>query len=220
MSITYFSQCQEDIFLNENIFKNKTNGVYIELGALDGIVYSNTKFFEDTLNWTGILIEPHPEKFKMLQENRPNNFLFNELVSCHNEPLKYRYFIDGYSPVSGVEDSLSKHHFDTYFENNEITKIHPQNTITINPKTLSEIIKSTNLTHIDLLSLDVEGHEYEVLQSWDFSVPIDVILIEALGVDPEKDELCRNILINNKYKFHCKQAHNEIYFLDSFESKQ
>ena len=60
----YYSQCQEDIYLNENIFKNKKNGVYIELGALDGILYSNTKFFEDSLNWKGILIEPHPEKFK------------------------------------------------------------------------------------------------------------------------------------------------------------
>ena len=71
----YYSQVQEDIFLNENIFKNKKNGVYIELGALDGVLYSNTKFFEDSLNWKGILIEPHPEKFKLLQQNRPNNFL-------------------------------------------------------------------------------------------------------------------------------------------------
>ena len=41
----YYSQSQEDIFLNENIFKNKRNGTYIELGALDGVLYSNTKFF-------------------------------------------------------------------------------------------------------------------------------------------------------------------------------
>jgi hypothetical protein len=52
----YYSQCEEDIFLNKNYFKNKKNGTYIELGALDGVLFSNTKFFEDTLNWTGILI--------------------------------------------------------------------------------------------------------------------------------------------------------------------
>jgi hypothetical protein len=34
----YYSQCQEDIFLNQYIFKNKQNGVYIELGALDGVL--------------------------------------------------------------------------------------------------------------------------------------------------------------------------------------
>ena len=206
----YYSQCQEDIYLNENIFKNKKNGVYIELGALDGILYSNTKFFEDSLNWKGILIEPHPEKFKLLQQNRPNNFLFNSLVSCHKEPLEFRYFVDCHAAVSGVENTLSQHHLDAYFDNERIKSL-KQNKIFIEPKSLTEIVRSTQLTHIDLLSLDVEGHEYEVLNSWDFSIPIDIILIETLGVQPEKDELCREILIKNNYKFITKYKHNEIY---------
>jgi len=213
----YYSQCAEDIFLNNNIFKNKKNGVYIELGALDGILYSNTKFFEDSLNWSGILIEPHPNKFNLLKKNRPNNFLFNSLVSCHIEPLEFRYFVEACAAVSGVENTLSQHHFDTYFESdNEWIKSLQQNKIFIKPTTLTEIVKQTDLKHIDLLSLDVEGHEYEVLLSWDFSIPIDVILIETLGVDPKKDELCREILINNNYKLITKYKHNEIYALDTY----
>jgi FkbM family methyltransferase len=212
----YYSQCQEDIFLNQNIFKNKQNGVYIELGALDGVLYSNTKFFEDSLNWTGILIEPHPEKFKLLEQNRPNNFLFNNLISCHKEPLEFRYFVDCHAAVSGVENTLSQHHFDTYFEsNNEWNKSLQQNKMFIKPKSLTEIVRSTKLTHIDFLSLDVEGHEYEVLKSWDFSIPIDIILIETLGVQPEKDELCREILIQNNYKFITKYKHNEIFSIET-----
>lgn len=213
-----YSQLQEDLFLNNNIFKNKQNGVYIELGALDGILYSNTKFFEDTLNWTGILIEPHPEKFKLLQINRPNNFLFNNLVSCHTEPLEFRYFVDCHAAVSGVENTLSQHHFDTYFESNdEWNKTLPQNKILIKPVSLTDIVKSTKLTHINFLSLDVEGHEFEVLKSWDFSIPIDIILIETLGVQPEKDELCRQILFKNNYKFIQKYKHNEIFALKSYQ---
>jgi FkbM family methyltransferase len=215
----YYSQCQEDTFLNQNIFKNKQNGVYVELGALDGILYSNTKFFEDSLNWKGILIEPHPEKFKLLQMNRPNNYLFNNLVSCHKEPLEFRYFVDQHAAVSGVENTLSKHHFNTYFESNDSwTKSLLQNKIFIEPKSLTEIVKSTNLTHIDLLSLDVEGHEYEVLKSWDFSVPIDIILIETLGVQKEKDELCREMLIKNNYKFITKYKHNEIFAIETYQN--
>ena len=210
----YYSQCQEDIFLNEHIFKNKRNGTYIELGALDGVLYSNTKFFEDTLNWTGILIEPHPYKFNALKHNRPNNFLFNSLVSCHKDPLKFRYFVDGHSAVSGVENTLSQHHFDEYF--NKYINILPQDTVFITPKTLTEIVKEAGLTHIDLLSLDVEGHEYEVLKSWDFSIPIDVILLETLGVQPESDELCREILLKHNYKFVTKCAHNEIYTINTY----
>jgi len=204
----YYSQCQEDVFLNENIFKNKQNGVYIELGALDGILYSNTKFFEDSLNWKGVLIEPHPEKFKLLQLNRPNNFLFNNLVSCHEEPLIFRYFENIHAAVSGVENTLPQFLLENFFECNPYL---PQNKILIKPISLTEIVKGTNLTHIDLLSLDVEGHEYEVLKSWDFSIPIDVILIETLGVEPEKEELCRQILIKNNFKFMTKYKHNEIF---------
>lgn len=204
-----YSQCQEDIFLNEYFFKNKKNGVYIELGALDGVLYSNTKFFEDALNWTGILIEPHPDNFILLQKNRPNNFLVNNLVSCIEEPLEFRYFVNHHSAVSGVENTLSQHHFDSYFN----YKLDQQNKIYIKPKKLSEIVKDTNLTHIDLLSLDVEGHEYEVLKSWDFSVPIDIILIETLGVQPDREELCRKILIDNNYKYVTSFNHNEIYSL-------
>jgi FkbM family methyltransferase len=214
----YYSQCQEDIFLNENIFKNKKNGVYIELGALDGVLYSNTKFYEDSLNWKGILIEPHPEKFKLLQINRPNNFLFNNLVSCHKEHLEFRYFVDCHAAVSGVENTLSQLHFDMFFDSdNAWNKSLPQNKIFIKPVSLTEIVKETNIKHIDLLSLDVEGHEYEVLQSWDFSIPIDIILIETLDVQPEKEELCRQILIKNNYKFITKYKHNEIFAHNTYE---
>ena len=42
----YYSQWGEDEFLNNNYFHNMTNGAYIELGALNGVLYSNTKFFK------------------------------------------------------------------------------------------------------------------------------------------------------------------------------
>jgi hypothetical protein len=213
----YYSQCQEDEYLNLKYFKNKQNGVYIELGALDGLLYSNTKFFEDSLNWKGILIEPHPNKFELLKQIRPNNFLFNDLVSCYTEPLKFKYFVDIHAAVSGVEDTLTHFHYTEFFDK-EHNKFLPQNTIYIKPKTLTDIIKSTNITHIDFLSLDVEGHEYEVLQSWDFSIPIHLILIEILGVQPDREELCRQILLKNGYTFMEKFKHNEIYILGHLSS--
>lgn len=216
----FYSQCQEDSFLYENFFKNKKNGVYIELGALNGVLYSNTKFFEDTLGWKGILIEPHPVMFKGLQATRPNNFLFNDLVSCHKEELIFRYFLCEHAAVSGVENTLTKTNINVFFDSdNEWHKSLRQDRIKIKPKTLTEIVKSTNITHIDFLSLDVEGHEFEVLQSWDFSIPIDLILIEMLGHDEEKEELCRSLLIEKGYKFVTKYKHNEIFILNISQDK-
>lgn len=206
----YFSQAGEDEFLNTNYFKNKKNGIYIELGALDGVLYSNTKFFEDNLEWTGILIEPHPFKFESLKINRPNNYLFNNLVSNTEDEKIFRFFVDNYSGVSGVENTLPKEHFTGFYS----TINEPQDRMILKGKSLSEIVKNTNVKHIDLLSLDVEGHEYEVLQSWDFSIPIDVILIETLGGSQcEKEELCRQLLLKNGYVFDTKYKHNEIFIL-------
>ena len=209
----FYSQSGEDEFLYNRYFKNKKNGLYIELGALDGVLYSNTKFFEDQQGWKGILIEPHPYKFELLKKNRPNNFLFNTLISCIQSDVVFRFFVDNYAGVSGVEGTLPKEHFSNFF--NKIN-YEPQQKIIIKPKSFTEIIKSTGVIHIDLLSLDVEGHELEVLMSWDFSIPIDVILIETLGGSQcEKEEECRKLLIKNGYKFDTKFKHNEVFILEN-----
>ena len=68
------------------------------------------------------------------------------------------------------------------------------------------------------MSLDVEGHEYEVLMSFSFDIEIDVILIETLGVEPIKDELCRQLLLKNGYIFSEKCKHNEIFVSPHFKS--
>ena len=48
---------------------NFENGFYIEMGAHDGLINSNTYYFEKNLNWKGILIEPS-NFFDNLNKNR------------------------------------------------------------------------------------------------------------------------------------------------------
>ena len=217
--MTFYSQCGEDKFLYEKFFSNKKNGVYIELGAVDGVFQSNTKFFEDELGWKGILIEPHEKTFEQLKLNRPNNYLFNDLVSCETEELEYKY-MDDVVAVAGVSNTLTQYHSDEWYDKPGCLAEKNNwgiNTKLIKPKTLTEIIKSTDIQSIDLFSLDVEGHEYEILKSWDFSVPISVIIIEMLGMDDvaiERENLCKEILTKNGYVFDCKVGcSNEVYVL-------
>ena len=200
----YYSQSKEDIQLNRLFFKNKRNGIYLEMGAINGVLYSNTKFFEDHLQWTGILIEPHPKMFKELQQNRPHNKLYNELVSCINEPLTFNLYDSNHVAVCGVKTTLPKSDWFQF-------AVHSEQSIIITPKTLTDIIKSSGVTHIDFMSLDVEGHEYEVLQSWDFSIPIHLILIEMLGLQPEREMQCRDLLISHGYHFITTCSHNEVF---------
>ena len=81
---TFFSQQLEDKEMWFDYFQNTTDdGVYLELGALNGQLYSNTKFFEETLGWGGVLIEPSTA-FSTLRKGRSggkrDNALFNVAV--------------------------------------------------------------------------------------------------------------------------------------------
>ena len=62
-------QVEQPIMINEKIFENKIkNGFFIEAGAYDGEVISNTLFFELKQSWTGLLIEPNPDAFEELSK--------------------------------------------------------------------------------------------------------------------------------------------------------
>jgi hypothetical protein len=66
----YRSQRGEDKFLLERFFNNVCGGTYIEMGALDGITYSNSFYFNGALDWKGVLIEANPNNYKKLVLNR------------------------------------------------------------------------------------------------------------------------------------------------------
>jgi hypothetical protein len=57
--IIAFSQAGED-FNIRNIFTEKKNGYYIDIGAFHPLVFSNTFYFYIFENWHGINIDPRP----------------------------------------------------------------------------------------------------------------------------------------------------------------
>src|SRR5690349_1243951 len=68
--MNYKSQWKQDSFLHENFFPDKKDGVFVEIGAHNGILGSNTYFYEKELGWSGICIEPLEERYKELIQNR------------------------------------------------------------------------------------------------------------------------------------------------------
>ena len=76
MPIKSYSQYKQEEFVL-NYFNNKKDGIFIELGGLDGIRHSNTFLLEKKYNWRGLMIEP--SLFNELKMNR-NVFAENILV--------------------------------------------------------------------------------------------------------------------------------------------
>lgn len=171
----YYSQFKEDeIFAKMYLPKiPKSHYNYVEMGALDGVRYSNTKTLEDFFGWTGILIEPVPYAFSQLKKNRPNNILVNSVISSSEEPIEFIYYdTPSLSAVSAVSSTLSENHKDKWFSpRNEESWLanqisNSQKKVSLIPRTLDSVISESGIQNIGLLSIDVEGHEYEVLNSY------------------------------------------------------
>lgn len=82
----------------------------------------------------------------------------------------------------------------------------------IKPKTLSEIVTSTGVGHIDFFSLDVEGHEMQVLYSYDWTIPIHSIFVESNNNFQELS----NFLKEKGYHYIESITNNFLFFNDTF----
>lgn len=174
----YFSQYGQDAFLDKSVFKKKTRGFFIDIGANDGITYSNTYFFEKYRNWKGICIEPHPDAFTKLQSNR-NSILIKACISEIEGKAEFLK-IDGYAEMlSGLQNKYTSDHIERI--RREI-KIHggKQETIGVNCRSLEFILKDHKIEeNIDYCSIDTEGGELEILQSINLEKnPIKIISVE------------------------------------------
>ena len=175
----YFSQpgVKQDQYLHETFFKEKRGGTFIDIGAHDGVTYSNTYFFEKYLGWTGICIEPMPEIFKQLKQNR-KCICVNGCIAEFNGTRKFMQVSGPSNMLSGLIEFCDNRHLTRIYR--EVAQLGGEITILdMQCFRLNDLLKTHAIPHVDLLSVDVEGAEFAILQSIDFStVDIDVICVE------------------------------------------
>lgn len=176
--IMFNSQFKQDEFLETYIFKGYKNGFYVDVGAHDGISINNTLYFEKYNNWTGINIEPIKKVFDKLVINRPNNINLNCAV-CNNDGETEFLCNVGYTEmISGIKDNFDIRHLQRLeYENKKYgstTEI-----IKVKTKKLETILDENNISHINYLSIDVEGAEFEVIKSINF----DKVFIDVIGFE-------------------------------------
>jgi FkbM family methyltransferase len=202
----YKSQYGQDQFVNEKFFHNKKNGFFVDIGAHDGITLSNTYFFEKKLSWNGICIEPIPNVFSQLRNNR-GCICIQGAISTTNQPAEFLK-ISGYSEMlSGLIDKYDPRHINridkelnAYGGNSE--------TIQVQCYKLNDLLDINNIQYIDYLSIDTEGGEFDILQTIDF----DRFNISVIDVENNyNDDRIRVFLEGKGYKFITRIKCDEIY---------
>ena len=203
----FYSQYGQDKWLYDNFFKKKQNGFFLEIGADDGVDKSNTLFFEESLGWTGLCIEPSPKRFKLLKQNR-NCLCENYALSNEIREVEFLEIAGWGKGLSGIVNKYHDRHKIRIME--EIQ--HPLNMgseiIKVNTELLSNLLDKHNIKKIDFCTIDTEGGEYEILKSINFNqYDINIILVENNYGDKRIPEL----LFNNGYKMIHKISIDDVY---------
>lgn len=194
----YKSQVGQDKYIHETFFKNKHNGVFVDIGAHDGITFSNSYFFEKELGWNGICIEPRTHLYEKLKGCRS--------CACVRACISDQTGMVPFLNIEGVDEMLSGM-VSTYDQRqldivmNDIRYHGGQiKTIQVPCVLLQELLQLHSMNHVDFLSVDTEGGELEILKTIDFEkTTIDVITVENNYAEaPIREFLCSKgyLLVN------------------------
>jgi FkbM family methyltransferase len=212
----YYSQYGQDKYVRRRFFRSQNDGFFIEVGADDGVDKSNTLYFEK-LGWSGICVEPSPTRFQKLAKNR-SCVCLNKAIHPIRGSLEFMD-IDGYGKgLSGIIENYDSRHLERIekeISGNENTL--SVNKIMVDCVPLAEVLGEMGVTHVNYISIDVEGSELDVLKSIDFNkVTFDVIVIE----DNYSSKALREFLLEKGYLRHKRIKIDEIYVSKSIANKK
>jgi len=158
---------------------NHSFGTYVEMGALDGLVFSNTDALNRLWGWRGLLIEASPISYPRLIVNRPNDLCIRAAV-CDRFTQVHWITRAQNLDVQGIYEFMTPDFLRTWHPTvtNDNLETNPNATL-LACCPLDYLLHVAHFSHINFFSLDVEGGELSVLQSFDWDrVKVDVWCIE------------------------------------------
>ena len=191
----------EDIFISR-FFKNKLTGNYVDIGCYHPIKSSLTyNLFKN--GWSGINVDLSKVSIDLFKLSRPKDINIQAAITDFDGETFY------YENGSINQQNSLK-------ENSELKKI------PIKAIKLSTILKQNNLIKIDFLNIDVEGFDFKVLSTLDFSeIKPTMICIEENNYNTQKilETNTHKYLQNNGYFLASKIGVSLIYIDQTYENK-
>ena len=136
-------------------FGRKSEGFFVEVGANDPHSGSQTWLLEEN-GWRGVLVEPQAALCEKLRCERKHSRIFQVACSGPEREGEADLQIGAHDGISTLEQQVDSHGI--RFIGTEHVKV----------TTLDKVLQEAGVGTIDFLSLDVEGHEIEVMRGFDF----------------------------------------------------
>lgn len=197
--------------------KNYDDIFVIQIGAMDGVSFDDTRGFLDLYKWNSLLVEPVPFLFKKLKNNFKdrNNYIFEmsaisdkdgevKMLTIPSEVIEKEELHPGYEGMSAVYPLKNG------FGSNYQRDIDVKNKFGINIKvpslTFKSLLKKHNIQNFDILICDAEGHDWKIFKQIDLNVyRPKFIRLEYINLTEEEKSLVISKLKNNGYIFEIGQ---------------
>jgi FkbM family methyltransferase len=203
-----YSQLKQDLEVLQH-YGFKRNGYFVDVGANDGILLSNTFLLEKGYGWHGICIEPIPNIFNELVFRRPGSH--NVQKACYsNNNQRIVFSVTKDNLFSGITSSINCHK----------SALEGSQEIIVDTITLETVLMENNAPlFIEYLSLDTEGSELEILLSmnWD-KYSFGIIHVEHNFMEPQRTQI-REFLESKQYVFIRENKWDDVFHHPTLSKK-
>lgn len=152
------AQLHQDLFVLWETGR-KQGGFFVEVGACNGLLYSNTLLLERKFGWQGLLVEPARKWHGELRKNRSCQISQSFVAGQGGQTVQFCETEQG-----EFSTALSLASLDRHAAQREAAVVYPVETISLT----ALLQKYSAPDRIDYLSLDTEGSELEILETFDF----------------------------------------------------
>lgn len=195
MTTQFYSERGEDKFIAEHIFMPRWGvlpkwGTYVDLGCAHPQRYSNTAFLRD-LGWRGLAVDGNRDYWQHWGPEMAGHTHFVHAVVADGQPVPF-----------------IKH------ENSAISRIGEGGEM-VESRTLQSILDEYQIGRIDVLSLDLEGAEFDAFQTFNLQRHLPWIIVAEFNTAGlgEDDRLRRHLAKTKRYDLVHKTESNEIFQL-------
>lgn len=186
--------------------KGKRKMKFIQVGANDGFTGDNIYWFIKYHQWSGILVEPIVylfHKLKLTYRNFSQELFFENVAIADSDEPKDFYYIDNFEKDARYPEwlrqlgSFNKQQVEWVENGYPGLKLKTEK---IKCTSLSNLVRKYNYFDLDFLYIDVEGYDFEIIKTIDFSIlKPKLIYYEHRHLTPEDREASVKYLEGKSY---------------------
>ena len=161
----HYSQVNEE-FIIRDFFRDRRDGVFLDVGCADALHFSTTAYLEKHLGWSGIGVDALSEWAPGYAQHRPRTKFHNYLVT-NASGAKTTFYRSREPTLSSIKEYRVKK-FGKFTE------------MVVESITLDDLLAKEGVAKLDFVSIDIEDAEPEALEGFDIQrFQPELVCIEA-----------------------------------------